>query len=113
MNERAVTHADNIYNIPDVTIVAKACHTNLASNTAFRGFGGPQAMMVMEQIVASVASHLKLPPETVQEKNMYKEGDYTPYGMMLNDCTIKKCWEQLKKTSSFECRKASVEKFNK
>lgn len=112
MNERAVTHADNVYNIPNITINAKACRTNLSSNTAFRGFGGPQAMMIMEQIMAKVASQLKLPLETVQELNMYTEGDRTPYDMLLTNCTIRKCLKQLKETSSFSCRKDAVKKFN-
>lgn len=108
-----MTHADNVYNIPNITISAKACRTNLPSNTAFRGFGGPQGMMIIEQIMSRVASRLGLPAEVVREMNMYNEGDCTPYDMVLNNCTIRKCWAQLKDTSSFSSRKATVEKFNK
>lgn len=113
VNERAITHADNVYNIPNIVIKAKACHTNLPSNTAFRGFGGPQGMMIIEQIMTRVARQLGITPEVLRERNMYVEGNVTPYGMVLNDCTITKCWEQLKETSSFTSRKATVEKFNK
>ena len=113
VNERAVTHADNVYNIPNTTIKAKACRTNLASNTAFRGFGGPQGMMIMEQIIARVANSLNLATEIVQELNMYNEGDSTPYDMLLSDCTIRRCWAEVKKTSHFESRQAEVEKYNK
>lgn len=112
MNERAITHADNVYNIPNVVIKAKACRTNLSSNTAFRGFGGPQGMMIIEQIMTRVAYQLGMMPEVVRERNMYLEGNSTPYGMVLNDCTIGKCWEQLKETASFTSRKTAVQKFN-
>lgn len=107
-----MTHADNVYNIPNVIITGKACCTNLPSNTAFRGFGGPQGMMIIEQIMTRVSSSLGLQPELVREVNMYKEGDCTPYDMILSDCTIRKCWAQLKETCSFVNRKAAVEKFN-
>lgn len=113
VNERAVTHADNVYNIPNIIITAKACRTNLASNTAFRGFGGPQAMMIMEQIMSRVARHLKMPSETIQEVNMYNEGDRTPYDMLLTNCNIRKCWTELKNTSSFASRKSVVNRFNR
>lgn len=113
MLERAITHADNVYNIPNITIVAKACHTNLPSNTAFRGFGGPQGMMIIEQILTQVASQLQLTPERVREINMYQEGDSTPYGMVLNDCTIGKCWTQLNQSASIASRRTATEKFNK
>lgn len=112
MNERAVTHVDNAYNIPNTTIMARACHTNLASNTAFRGFGGPQGMMIMEQVMSRVANHLELPPDEIREMNMYSEGDLTPYDAVLSNCTIRKCWSQLKETSSFTSRKDAVKEFN-
>lgn len=113
MNERAITHADNVYHVPNLIIEAKACCTNLPSNTAFRGFGGPQGMMIMEMIMAQVACQLEIAPEVVRERNMYQEGDSTPYGMVLNDCTIGKCWAQLSKSSSFSSRRTTVDKFNK
>ena len=113
MNERAVTHADNVYNIPNLNIKATACRTNLPSNTAFRGFGGPQGMMIMECILARVASHLGLPHEDIREMNMYEEGDSTPYGMVLSNCNILRCWKELKDSSKFAERKLSVQKFNK
>ena len=63
--ERAVTHADNVYNFPNVRITGRVCRTNLPSNTAFRGFGGPQGMMASEQLMDDVATYLGLPPEKV------------------------------------------------
>ncbi len=113
MNERAVTHADNAYNIPNLQIKGIACRTNLPTNTAFRGFGGPQGMMIMEQIISRVANHLELPHEEVREMNMYEEGDSTPYGKVLSNCNIQRCWKELKESSNFIERKLSIEKFNK
>ncbi len=110
--ERAVTHADNVYNIPNVRIEGRACQTNLPSNTAFRGFGGPQGMIIIEQIVTRVSHHLRMPAVEVCELNMYKEGDCTPYDMVLSNCTIRKCWVQLKETSAFTARRAAVDQFN-
>lgn len=63
---RAVTHADNVYKIPNYRAVGTVCRTNLPSNTAFRGFGGPQGMIITEQLMQRVAEHLKLPADMVQ-----------------------------------------------
>lgn len=110
--QKAVTHADNVYNIPNICIVGRACRTNLPSNTSFRGFGAPQGMMIIEQIIARVSRHLNKPADEIRELNMYREGDSTPYDMVLSNCTIRKCWTQLKETSSFIARKTAVNKFN-
>lgn len=64
--DRAVTHVDNVYNLPDVCITGQVCRTNIPSNTAFRGFGAPQAMLVCEHLMENVATTLKLPPEKVR-----------------------------------------------
>ena len=60
--ERALSHADNVYQIPNARFTGRVCRTNLASNTAFRGFGGPQGMMITEQMMEHVATALKLDP---------------------------------------------------
>jgi len=69
-------------------------------------------MMIMEQVMSRVAARVGLPAEVVREKNMYNEGDITPYDMVLDNCTIRKCWAQLKHAASFEKRKHLVESFN-
>ena len=69
-------------------------------------------MMVMEQIVSRVANYLELPPDEIREMNMYSDGDLTPYDAVLSDCTIRKCWSQLKETASYTSRKEAVKKFN-
>lgn len=111
--EKALTHTDNVYRIPNMTIEGRVCYTNLTPNTAFRGFGATQGMMTMEHVMDRVATHLELPPETVREINMYKEGDSTPWGQVLSNCTIRRCWSQLKETSFFVSRKDAVKKFNR
>jgi xanthine dehydrogenase/oxidase len=63
---RALTNADGVYNIPNYRAVGKVCLTSLPSNTAFRGFGAPQAMMITEQWMERVAEYLKLPSEQVK-----------------------------------------------
>ena len=99
--------------MPNVRIVGKICKTNLASNTAYRGFGGPQGMLIAEQWMSHVASSLGLPAEQVRELNMYKKGDATPYGMVQVDCQIRQCWNTLKEKCSFNQRKVMVDNFNK
>ena len=108
-----MTHADNVYKVPNVRIVGKVCKTNLPSNTAFRGFGGPQAMFITEQWISLVADFLGLPTENVRELNMYKNGDVTPFGMVQLDCPIRRCWNTLKDNCSFDQRKIMVDNFNK
>ena len=68
--ERAVTHADSVYKIPNYRAVGRVCRTNLPPNTAFRGFGGPQGLVITEQIVQNVAEHLPLPSEQVNTIKM-------------------------------------------
>lgn len=108
-----MTSADNTYNIPNTRVTGRICRTNLTPNTAFRGFGTPQAMMIMEQIMYNVASHLEVPTEHVQQLNMYREGDVTPFGMVLKNCNIRRCWETLMKKSNFEERRVLVDNYNK
>ena len=109
---KAVTHSDNVYKIPNVRIIGKICQTNLTPNTAFRGFGGPEGMFIAEQWMSEVASCLGLPSEQVRELNMYREGDATHYGMVLTDCTIRRCWDTLRTKSFFDQRKIAVDNFN-
>lgn len=68
--ERAITHVDNVYRIPNIRVVGRVCRTNLPSNTAFRGFGGPQGMMITEHFMDHVAAYLRLPPEKVELRMM-------------------------------------------
>lgn len=111
--KRAITHSDNAYNIRNIRIIGRACRTNLQSNTAFRGFGAPQSMMITEQIISHVASYLGVPTDHVQKLNLYKDGDVTPYGMVQNECPIRRCWEKLMKNAGFEERRLIVDNYNR
>ena len=64
--ERAIFHSDNVYTIPNVRITGKVCYTNLASNTAFRGFGGPQGMLIVENWIENIAHTLQKSPEEIR-----------------------------------------------
>ena len=72
--EKALTHLDNAYNIPNCHVKGFCCKTNIPSNTAFRGFGAPQSMLMMETIVERIASELHIAAHEVREINLYKDG---------------------------------------
>mmetsp|Transcript_3006 Transcript_3006/g.4567 ORF Transcript_3006/g.4567 Transcript_3006/m.4567 type:complete len:1061 (-) Transcript_3006:635-3817(-) len=110
--ERAVFHSDNSYYVPNMRASGNICKTNLPSNTAFRGFGGPQGMMVVEMWIDHAASALNIPAETLRAKNLYREGETTHYNMPLEGCHIRKMWSQLETDSSFQERAALVQEFN-
>uniref|UniRef100_A0A4W4HLA5 Xanthine dehydrogenase/oxidase n=1 Tax=Electrophorus electricus TaxID=8005 RepID=A0A4W4HLA5_ELEEL len=107
--ERALLHMDNCYNIPHVRGTGYICRTNLPSNTAFRGFGGPQGMMVAESWINDVALSCGLPAEQVRELNLYKQGEYTPFNQCLEQFTIDRCWRECMNISDFHQRKANVD----
>ena len=70
-------------------------------------------MMVTEQIISHVASHLGVPTERVQEVNMYRDGDMTPFGMVQTECPIRRCWDMLRKKASYQERRVIVDNYNK
>ena len=88
VTDRALFHLDNSYYIPAVEFRGQVAKTNLSSNTAFRGFGGPQGMLVMEEMLDRIARRLGLPPEVVRERNLYHgtgETNTTHYGQEIED----------------------------
>ncbi|XP_055483476.1 xanthine dehydrogenase/oxidase [Psammomys obesus] len=111
--ERALFHMDNAYNIPNIRGTGRICKTNLPSNTAFRGFGGPQGMLIAEHWMSEVALTCGLPAEEVRRKNMYKEGDLTHFNQKLEAFTLPRCWDECIASSQYHARKMEVEKFNK
>uniref|UniRef100_A0A8C2A4F2 Xanthine dehydrogenase/oxidase n=1 Tax=Cyprinus carpio TaxID=7962 RepID=A0A8C2A4F2_CYPCA len=111
--ERALFHMDNSYNIPNIHGTGYICKTNLPSNSAFRGFGGPQGMMIAESWMSDVALSCGLPAEEVRRMNMYKEGDFTPFNQRLDQFTIDLCWEECMQLSDFNMRKEAVEQYNR
>lgn len=112
---RALCHADNCYFIPDVRLVGLACKTNTVSNTAFRGFGGPQGMFAIETLIDVLARHLKLPLETVRRRNYYgpTPRDVTPYGMTVEDNIIERVTGELERAVDLPGWRAKIDAFNR
>ena len=110
--ERAVSHSDNVYFIPNIHVLGTVCKTNIHSNTAFRGFGGPQGMLVAETWIDHVASTLKKPIEEIKKINMYTEGQLTHFNQKLEDFRVPRLWEEGLKVSDFSKRREEVSKFN-
>ena len=110
---RAMFHIDNCYLLPNVEVLGKICRTNAVSHTAFRGFGGPQGMLIIEEILDRIARRLNLPPNVVRERNFYRPGDQTHYGQPVKGAErIQRIWSELKASSEFSARLAEVERFN-
>ncbi|MFO0659051.1 MAG: xanthine dehydrogenase molybdopterin binding subunit [Polyangiaceae bacterium] len=115
INDRGLFHLDNAYYIPAVEFMGRVCKTHACSHTAFRGFGGPQGMLVIEEILDRVARRLSLPPELVRERNLYRgtgESATTHYGQKIEDERIPQIWSSLIVASSFEERRESLRRWN-
>ncbi|XP_053996533.1 xanthine dehydrogenase [Hylaeus anthracinus] len=111
--ERAMFHVENAYKIPVCDVNGFVCKTNLPSNTAFRGFGGPQGMFAVETIIRHIAEYLNIEPAKVSELNLYREGDTTHYNQKLINCTIRRCWEECLLTANYNERLAEIQKYNR
>jgi xanthine dehydrogenase large subunit len=110
---RALFHCDNAYLIPALAATGYVCKTHKTSQTAFRGFGGPQGMLVIEDIMDRVARALGRRPDAVRERNFYREGDVTHYGQQVKDAArIQRIWDELKRSSDFEKRLLETHSFN-
>ena len=110
---RSMFHVDNAYKLPAVDVVGRVCRTHKTSQTAFRGFGGPQGMLVIEEILSRAAQALNLPPYVIRERNFYREGDETHYGASVRDAArLAHIWSSLKASSRFDDRRAEIAAFN-
>src|ERR1019366_1355908 len=110
---RALFHCDNAYLVPALDAKGWVCRTHKTSQTAFRGFGGPQGMLVIEDILDRIARTLKLDPAVVRERNFYREGDVTHYGQPVKDASrMQRIWDQLKQSSDFNARREAIAEFN-
>src|SRR6266567_4696314 len=110
---RALFHCDNAYFIPTMEATGYVCRTHKTSQTAFRGFGGPQGMLVIEDVLDRIARTLALPADLVRERNFYREGQSTHYGQPVKDAErISRIWTQLKDRSSFTARREAIERDN-
>ncbi|WP_042260961.1 xanthine dehydrogenase molybdopterin binding subunit [Paraburkholderia heleia] len=112
---RAVCHFDNAYFLPDVEIVALCCRTNTQSNTAFRGFGGPQGALVMEVMLDEIARALGRDPLDVRRANYYGIGerDITPYGQRVEDNVLAPLTDELLASSRYHERRAAIAAYNR
>ncbi|MDD2634422.1 MAG: xanthine dehydrogenase molybdopterin binding subunit [Bacteroidales bacterium] len=113
--ERGMLHAENAYFIPNMKIVAKPMKTNLPSNVAFRGFGAPQGIFCIENIIDKIAFALKKDTVEVQKENFYGIDDknMTPYQTKLNHNRLYVIYDQIIKSSNYVKRKLEIDKFNK
>lgn len=112
--ERAMLHAENAYYIPNVKIVGKAYKTNLPSNTAFRGFGGPQGMAVIENVIDQIARFLKKDPSDIRKLNFYGIGEknITPYRETVANNRLHVMFDQLVASSEYHERRKAITDFN-
>ncbi len=110
--DRALFHIDNSYFIPNVDVVGRVCKTHQVSHTAFRGFGGPQGMVVVEETIDRVARTLGLLPEVVRARNLYQDGDETHYGQPIENCRLQAIWPALEKSADLVARRERVARFN-
>lgn len=111
---RALCHMDNCYHLPAVRARGLPCRTNTVSNTAFRGFGGPQGMLAIEAVIETIAYALGLPPEQVRAVNYYGGGgrDVTPYGQRLRDNLIPRIVAELGAQAEYRRRRQEIDAFN-
>ena len=112
---RALFHSDNAYYIPNATFTGYLCKTNTASNTAFRGFGGPQGMLAIENIVEEISNTLGVDPLQVRRTNFYQKdtNNVTPYDQVIEDNIIEEITDELIDTSNYHTRRKEIDKFNK
>ena len=111
--DRAMFHADNCYHLPNVRITSYRCKTNTVSNTAFRGFGGPQGMVGIERVIEAIATHLGKDPLAIRRANYYApKGNLTPYHMEIEDCIIGALTDQLARTSDYAGRRDAIRAWN-
>ena len=114
INERALLHLDNAYYLSDLEVKNYLCKTNTSSSTAFRGFGGNQGMMAIENIIDNIARFLKKDPSEVRKNNFYglKERNTTHYGMKINDNVIHDIFKNLLDKSNYKKRYEDIKNFN-
>ncbi|UJR85332.1 xanthine dehydrogenase molybdopterin binding subunit [Sandaracinus amylolyticus] len=110
---RALFHSDNAYYVPAMAVTGRVCRTHKSSNTAFRGFGGPQGMVMIEEVLDRVARAVGLSPDVVREKNLYREGHETHYGQRVDDADrLARIWSELKSDAQWDSRRREIDAFN-
>ena len=110
---RAMCHIDNAYQIPNVRVDGQIAQTNKTSQTAFRGFGGPQGMLVIEDILGRCAPLLGYDALELRRRNFYQAGDSTPYGQPVRHADrLDSCWNQVLAGADVDRRASEIAAFN-
>jgi xanthine dehydrogenase large subunit len=114
VNDRAVLHVDNAYFLENVEIISHRCKTHTVSNTAFRGFGGPQGMIMIEMIMDVIAAHLRCEPLAIRRRNFYgdAERNVTPYGQVVLGNRTVPIVDELVRTSDYHERRRQIVQWN-
>ncbi|MBI9053149.1 MAG: molybdopterin-dependent oxidoreductase [Bacteroidales bacterium] len=112
ITERTLFHSTNCYFIPNTEVTVYSCKTNLPPNTAYRGFGAPQGMFVIESAIAKAACELNVSRRMIQEKNSLKENDLFQYSQIAENVNIGNCFKEANKTYNIEQIEKEIEEFN-
>ena len=114
INERALLHVDNAYFISNLEVDNYLCKTNISTSTAFRGFGGNQGMMAIENIIDNISRYLNKDPCEIRKINFYKKNkkNITHYGMKIEDNVINEIFNKLIKKSNYKKRCLEIKKYN-
>jgi Xanthine dehydrogenase, molybdopterin-binding subunit B len=114
VSDRALAHVDNAYFLPHVRLISLRLRTHKVSNTAFRGFGGPQGMFLIEHVLDAIARRLGLDPLTVRERNLYGPAprDTTPYGQTVEDNILPELIAELTRRADYTARRQAVAEHN-
>ena len=110
--ERTLFHGTNSYFIPNVKMTAYSCKTNLPPNTAFRGFGGPQGMFVIESALAHAAEELGISKHELQKKNLLKNGEEFPYGQIADGVELNSIWQEMELKFDIDAIEKEIDEFN-
>lgn len=110
--DRTLFHCNNTYAIPNIRATGLSCRTNLPPNTAFRGFGGPQGMLVIESAICKAAEKLGVEPSAIQRKNLFGDGGVFPYGQLIENSQTVSSWEKLEEKLSAASVKESIKDYN-
>ena len=112
VTDRALFHCDNAYFYPDVRVSSHPMKTNTVSNTAFRGFGGPQGVIVAERITEEIAYALGRDPLEIRKLNLYQNGQLTPYHQEVNDQILPRIFQEIEASSDYHARRQAVLDWN-
>lgn len=111
--EKAMLHIENCYKIPNICITGTACKTHIGSNTAFRAFGAPQALLIAETIIDHISKELSIPEHIIRPLNFYKSNETKPCGQVLVDADrIQRLFTECSAISKYEEKLSQVQKFN-